>query len=155
MTLAVRKITTRNKVKGAGVGRLDDLRRSNFQRLVDRYGAASLAKRLGLTGPSYIGQLLSGRRPLSEKTARKFEEKLGLTVRSLDIEGDGGPIPFVGTDNVLLADSIRVLGELIEQEKVRPAPEKFAELVSMVYAQAVQSGRLDHDHARRLVKLIK
>ena len=136
------------------MGQLDDLRRTNLQRLVDRYGASSLAKRLGHSGPSYLGQILRGERPLTEKTARKFEEKLGLTTRSLDADASG-IVPFEGTSPALMADTVRAVGEILEQEKIRPAPAKFAELVAMVYEQSAAAGRVDLEHARRLIKLLK
>ena len=136
------------------MGHLDDLRRSNFKRLVDQYGAASVAKRLGLSGPSYIGQILTGRRPLTEKTARKFEERLGLTPRALDAEANG-VVPFVGTSPQLMAETVRAIGDILEHEKVRPPPTKFAELVAMVYEHSAKNGRVDLEHARRLIKLLK
>lgn len=135
------------------MGHLDDLRRANFKKLVDRYGAASLARRLELSGPSYIGQILTGRRPLSEKTARKFEEKLGLTPRYLDSQND--VVPFEGTSPTLMAEAVRAVGEILEHEKIRPQPAKFAELVAMVYEQSVKVGHVDLEHARRLIKLLK
>ena len=49
-------------------------RLKNLKLLVRQWGGpASLAKKLKLSGPSYLSQLLSGHRPITEKTARKFE----------------------------------------------------------------------------------
>ncbi|MFM7737795.1 MAG: helix-turn-helix domain-containing protein, partial [Planctomycetota bacterium] len=59
----------------------------NLRVLVGRHGgASSLAKKVQLSGPSYISQILSGVRPLTEKTARKFEAQLGLPMGWLDDE---------------------------------------------------------------------
>lgn len=54
--------------------------------LVDRYGGqAHLASALGIA-PAYLYQMLSGRRPISEKSARKYEKKLSLQDRWFDTE---------------------------------------------------------------------
>jgi len=43
----------------------------NLRVLVSQHGGtSSLAKKVQLSGPSYISQILSGVRPLTEKTAR-------------------------------------------------------------------------------------
>jgi transcriptional regulator with XRE-family HTH domain len=136
------------------MARIDDLRRANFKKYVDKYGAASIAKRLNLSGPSYIGQILTGRRPLSEKTARKYEQELGLAPLSLDATSDT-ELPFEGTSGFLMAATIRALGELLEESKVEVAPGKFAELAALAYEQAAKDGRVDHEHIRRLIKLVK
>src|SRR5581483_7459172 len=90
-----------HKVKRGGTrvaSRIQEIRRARLQELVDKYGGAtSLSKRLGYADASYIGQMLTGRRPISEKTARGIEEKLSLTSRSLDTEL-GAEVPFAGLD---------------------------------------------------------
>ncbi len=56
----------------------EEMRREKLRELVNRHGSiARLADALGLT-PGYVSQILNKRRPITEKTARKFERALGL-----------------------------------------------------------------------------
>lgn len=134
--------------------KIQEVRRARLQELVDQYGASGLAKRLDHSGPSYIGQLLSGRRPMTEKTARAIEEKLGLTVRALDAL-PGEDAPFTNSDNAMVAASIRALGDALEETSTQIPPQKFAELVALIYEKAARAGRVDVEHVRRLLKLVK
>jgi SOS-response transcriptional repressor LexA len=53
-----------------------EIRRLRLKSLVDEYGTqASLARALDVA-PTYLRQMLVGERPISEKSARKFEPKL-------------------------------------------------------------------------------
>ena len=61
-----------------GLSALEERRRVRLRELIERYGSsAKLADALGCT-PGYISQLLTKRRPVTEKTARKFERTLDL-----------------------------------------------------------------------------
>lgn len=67
------------------------VRKENLRRYVDEHGGpSSVAKTLGLSGPSYVSQLsgAEANRPFSERTARKWEEKLGLPAHWFDVERD-------------------------------------------------------------------
>lgn len=133
---------------------IDEVRRERLRQLVEKQGgAASLAKLLGHSGPSYISQVLSGRRKLGEKAARKIEEQLDLEDRYFD--SADGELPFAGTDRSLIATVIRAVGQALAAEQVDVEPAKFAELVALAYEQAAPSGHIDVEHLRRLIKLLK
>ena len=67
-----------------GLSTIDEGRRERLRELADRHGSiARLADALGCT-PGYVSQLLNKRRPITEKTARKFEHTLGLPENWLD-----------------------------------------------------------------------
>lgn len=67
--------------------RLAQTRRSNLLRVAERYKTQrELAKVLGFSQPSYLSQLIGPRpsRPITERSARLFEARLGLALGSLD-----------------------------------------------------------------------
>jgi len=65
-----------------------EIRRINFQKIVDSYSNQDeLAEILGIT-PGYISQLVTGYRNMGEKTARKFENLLKIPTYSLDLIDD-------------------------------------------------------------------
>lgn len=129
-------------------------RRDNLSKLIDKWhGTTPLAKHLGLSGPSYLSQLAGGTRPFSEKTARKFEEKLGLPLGALDAM-EGAPAAFAGTDHSLIAASVRAVGEELGRHKITLSSQKFAELVAVVYEHAVSAnGKIDSVYISKVIKL--
>lgn len=62
-------------------------RRANLRLLIAKYDGQQLLARKLAYNKSYISQLVSGTKPyaISEKAARKIEEKLGLQSGWLDI----------------------------------------------------------------------
>jgi len=131
------------------------VRRESLKRLIDQYnGPTALAKRLGNVGASYLSQLASGKKPFTEKTARKIEKGLGLPQWALDADV-GAPLPFSGTDHSLIAAVVRAVGESLEKAKIQPGSTKFAELVAMVYEKAAQAGHIDLAYVQRLIQLLK
>jgi hypothetical protein len=65
-----------------------DIRRANLRLLADSCGGPSLlAAKLQLAHPSYLSQLIgpNPQRNVSERTARTYEEKLGLSAGWLDV----------------------------------------------------------------------
>jgi transcriptional regulator with XRE-family HTH domain len=131
------------------------VRRANLRRLVEQHrGPAAFAKRVGFkSGPSYVGQLLKGARPITEKTARKIEEELGLPEWSLDAL-PGEPPPFTGTDRTLIAAVIRALGDALEQSELKVGAAKFAELAALAYEHSHAGGRVDQAYIQNLIKLL-
>jgi hypothetical protein len=143
-------IARRKKQKGSRVPSAQETRRVNLQRLVDEHSASSVAKTMGWSGPSYVGQLLAGRRPITEKTARAIEEAFALAPRSLDsAPGEGLPI----SNSDFLAACIRSLGDMMQELNVQLSPAKMTELIVLVYEHSVKSGRIDLERIRRLLKL--
>lgn len=69
-------------------------RRLNLKTLIDDAGTAvGLAKRVGLSNGSYLSQLTNpnSNRSFTEKTARQYEEKLGLIDGWLDLPNSPRP----------------------------------------------------------------
>lgn len=131
------------------------VRREALKRLIaEEHGPTALAKRLGNVGASYLSQLASGKKPFTEKTARKIEKGLGLPQWTLDTE-NGAALPFAGTDHSLIAAVVRAVGEALEKAKIQPGSTKFAELVAMVYEKAAQAGHVDLAYIQRLIQLLK
>jgi hypothetical protein len=132
---------------------LTRVRRDALKRLIDEHGVSSLAKRLKLSGPSYLSQLVSGKAPFTEKAARKLETGLGIPLGALDTP-PGELLPFAGTDTTLIADAVRAVGEEAERTKIPLPPRKFAEAVSMVYERSVPVGKIDLQYVAKLIKLL-
>jgi hypothetical protein len=130
-------------------------RRMNLRTLVHQWGGpTSLAKKLRLSGPSYVSQLLSGSRPITEKTARKFEGQLGLAAGWLDADHDGHQGSQT-LDTTMITRVITLVATLVSERSVTVSPGQMAEITSIVYDDAVARGRLDDALAGRIVGLLK
>lgn len=119
-------------------------------------GPVSLAQRVGYSNASYLVQMIGPNptRPITEKTARKIEEKLELPRGWLDNETDiSQNLPAVIED--ILVDVVRLAGTIAEDAGVRLNPAKFAEVVALIYQDAQRRGTIDEDLARRLIHLAK
>jgi len=138
-----------------GTRDLSAVRRENLKRLVEaRGGPSSLAKLLGHAGPSFLSQLTTGRRIVSEKIARGIEDILGLPLGTLDVR-PGERVPFEGTDHALIASCVRAVGAELERAKIQASSQKFAELVALVYERAVVTGAVDLEHLRKILILLR
>ncbi|MCP1675478.1 SOS-response transcriptional repressor LexA [Natronocella acetinitrilica] len=62
---------------------ISEVRRERFSRLAEGMTQAELAETLDLA-PSYVWQMLNGKRNIGNKTARKIEQRLGLPTGHLD-----------------------------------------------------------------------
>lgn len=68
-----------------------EVRRDNLRKYIEEHGGpTSVARALGLSGPSYLSQLTTANRYryVSEKTAREYETKLGLPEGWFDVPRD-------------------------------------------------------------------
>lgn len=132
-----------------------EIRRANLRMLIAQWGGpSSLAKKLKLSGPSYLSQLISDNRPFTEKTARKFEAALDLSLGWLDQErmANGKPAPV---DDHLMTQAVLLMGTALEETGVSLPPVKFSNLVVMVYEEAVRTGSLNEDYVKRLIRLLR
>lgn len=135
---------------------LADRRRQNLKILVRKYnGPTALAKSLGLSGPSYISQIVgrTHRRNVTEKVARTLEAKLGLETGWLDQDHARPPDPEGGAPSV--AQAVHLVSSTAEAQHVTLSPTKLSELVALVYDQGVATGRLDEALTRRLLSLLR
>lgn len=144
-------------MRAAPVADVHDIRKKNLKALVQQWeGPTNLAKKLGYTGPSYVSQMVSGNRPITEKTARAIEGKAGLPAGYLDTVHPNGPtVRTAAVDTTLIAKVVSTVGTLLDEAGVHMAPPKFAELVSMVYEEAMRTGAVDEQFIQRIIKLVR
>ena len=134
---------------------LAELRRTNGRRVIEKFGGVGkVAARMGYSNPSFLVQIYGpnpSRKP-SEHTTRKMEQALNLPVGSLDEERASGEVsPELTT---LVADMIRLVGDTLEKEGVAVPPGRFASVVAMAYADAVEHGGVGREnHITGLVRL--
>lgn len=132
-----------------------EIRRTNLKVLIAQWGGpTSLAKKLKLSGPSYLSQIVGGSRPVTERTARKLEKELGLGSGWMDINHETDAKP-ASLDDSLVTRAILLVGTSLAEIGITVAPTKFAEIVTLVYGEAERSGRLDEQLAHRIVNLLK
>ena len=77
-----------------------DLRRDNLRRLIQQHdGPAALARRLGYKNAAFLVQMAGPHpsRPVTERTARGFEEKLKLPSGWLDAAPDAATPPVAAS----------------------------------------------------------
>lgn len=118
----------------------------------------TLAKRLGTT-KSWLSQLSTGHRPFSEKTARGFEKKLGLSSGWFDTEqGEAGQsrLPSQSSDDVSLPRVIAVIDSAVKAAG-KPAfrdDAKYGVFLELIYEDSKERGMPKDSWLLRLVKLI-
>jgi transcriptional regulator with XRE-family HTH domain len=129
------------------------MRREALRRLIDKHGGYEGLARLLEVSRSYVKQLEKGVRPITEKTARKIEEKLQLERWAMD-QPPGERVPFTSTDRALLAETMRAVSDALEREGMKVEPKKLANLVAEVYEHSIPLGHVDQDYIARLVQLL-
>lgn len=91
---------------------LTDRRRDTLRLIVEKRGGVSkVSKMLGYTNPSFMSHMIGPNptREITEKTARKFEDKLGLSHGTLD--GDApAPTPAKPADDTEARPGSRTSG---------------------------------------------
>lgn len=136
-----------------------DIRLANLKSLIVQWGGpTSLAKKLEFSGPSFLSQMVGGIRPLTEKTARKIEQKLGLAPGWMDQDHDtsGNTVRAAAIDDSLITKTVSLVGAKLQESNIQVRPDKFAELVSLAYGEACRSGgNLDENFVGRLVQLMR
>lgn len=130
-----------------------DVRRANLRTLIDKHhGPTHLAKLLGLSGPSFLSQIVSGHRELQEKTARRWEERLGLEPGWLDVERGLGDL--TAQEEVdLLVTVTHTVGALAESAGLDTKPSVFAQIVVLAYDDARSKGHIDEHFILSLLRI--
>lgn len=126
-------------------------RRENLRTLSRQWGGpTSLSKKLGHANGSYLAQLIGPRptREISEKTAREIEQRLGLPLGWMDAE-------HARLDDEALADVVRAVAAELRDAGLRPSPEKYATLAALAYDHLRLTGRVDDQHIRKLIALMR
>lgn len=130
-------------------------RRENLRRLIEQWdGPSNLAAKLGYSNASFLVQMAGPHpiRDVSERTARKIESKLDLPRGYLDKKPTGGK-PEVSTE--LVSTVVRYVGQACQDAGVRLTPEKFADVVAVLYQDAVENGKLREAFAKQIIQLSK
>jgi hypothetical protein len=145
----------------------NEVRRENLRDLIRRHeGPAALARRLGYRNAAFLVQMAGPNpsRPITERTARGFEEKLGLPAGWFD--RDAAPAPpstaaaaapaAAPIDSVLVTEVLRLVAESCETMGITLPHARFADVVALLYTEAVEEQRLPRpEHVQRLVNLLK
>lgn len=143
-------------IPGGTIVDKDVTRRRNLRALLAQWGGPeSLAKKLGWrAGGSYISQLLSGKRPFTEKTAHKIEKAVGLREGALDRNGEPGE-SAVEVDTALLAKAIVAVDDVLKSEKVRLTNEQRSRVIVKVYKESLNAKEINEANVREIVRLFK
>ena len=131
-------------------------RRENLRKLIDQWhGPGALGAKLGYSNASFLVQMAGPNptREVSERTARKVERALDLPVGWLDSEPEKEKAPVV--DTVKVSEVIRLVGQAVEEANVKLSASKFADVVSLAYADAQSAGGVRPDFIRQLIALTK
>ena len=119
---------------------LQKIRKTNLRALVREWeGPSNLARKLGYGGPSFVSQMLGTHKPVTEKTARLVEEKLDLPAGWLDTPHDEAK-NHGKVDMSLVSRILQVAGAALDDAGVRLAPSRLADLVVLLYDDAIAKG---------------
>lgn len=139
-----------------------DIRRANLRALIEQHGGVSrLSEKLGYRSPSFLVQQAGPNpsREVTEKSARRFEQVLGLEPGTLDRNptGTSAATASVAIDSGVISDVIRLVGTLMAREQVLvPAPERFADLLALAVTDTLEHGGVPREsHIRSVVRLLK
>lgn len=138
--------------------KLNQQRRENLRQvLIEQGGPASFAKKLGQAGPSFLSQMVNGHRVITEKTSRRIEQLAGKPEYWMDqphnsLEGMT-PTMSVRVDPSFVGAAVQMVAEIQQELKISLSPEKYGEIVNLVYENAQRTGSVDPDFSMRLVKL--
>ena len=135
----------------------EDVRRDNLRKLMQEHGASALSRKLGYKHPSFLTQLAGPNpsRRITEDSARRYERDLGLPSGWLDNAAPAATTTTEGS-TALVATVIRLVGAVLQGEKIDVQPARFADLVALAYVDAAEHGGAPREaHVRSLVRLMK
>lgn len=156
---------------------VNELRRKNLRALIAKHGGVSkLARDMGYSNPSFLSQMAGPKptREITEKSARKLEQAIGLVSGALDRDLSA-PAPGLAPTAqqlkaprasasagvqldgpaAMVADVIRLVGDACDAEHVAPSMSKFADVVAIVYQDAMGGAQPTEDRVRMLARLLK
>lgn len=137
---------------------LNKQRRANLRTVLrEQGGPVNFAKKLGQAGPSFLSQMVNGHRVITEKTCRRIEREAGKPIYWMD-QPHTSTESFafrqtVQVDPSFVGGAVKMVAEIQQELKITLSPEKYADIVNMVYEHAQATGKLDRDFSMRLVKL--
>lgn len=132
-----------------------DIRLDNLRLLIRQWeSAVSLAKELGHSNSSFLGQLAGPNptRTISEKVARKIEKTLNLSEGWMD-ESHSPENALQTSDDFLLA-CVAMVTACIQDARLTLNPEETAEITYLAWDDAKAKGRLDRRYVQTLVNVL-
>lgn len=133
---------------------MQSIRRENLRRLATQWGGVGkLAEKLGYANASFMVQMIGPNpiREVTERTARRTEETLGLPTGWIDTNTQDGP-PLHDTR---IVDLVRMVAAEIRQAGVTVDLEKFADVVALVYQHCESVGKIDPTYVKTIVGILK
>lgn len=138
---------------------LFDNRRTNLRMLIDQWGGPlPISRKLGYRNASFIVQMAGPNptREISERTARKIEEALGLAPGWLDAHPAGNNGDRVAVDMTLVSRAITAVAATADDFGIRLTPVKLGDIVALVYTDAeAHAGTIRHEFIKSIFNLIK
>lgn len=125
------------------------------QLLKDWSGPANLAAKLGYSNASFVVQMAGPHpiRAISEKTARRIEEKLGLPTGWMDQEHKPEKSKTVNESEVV--HIVRAVGAVLGDAGLSLPPDQFADVVALAYEHSRLVGKVDEAYIVKLVTLLR
>lgn len=141
------------------------IRRQNLQSLVSEKGTQEILADLLGVSPGYISQLTLGTRPITEKTARKYERALGLEAQwfdrphnPVDDRGDHGAPPeyrvledrgqFMTDAGLPQKHRIEIIGLLQILIRLEPKHLRILHTIALAFLNSAKKG--DHHGTENL-----
>lgn len=137
---------------------MTEIRRENLRAVVEKNGGVTkVSKVLGYTNASFLSQQIGPNptREITEKSARAYEQKLGLPVGTLDGRAEVSA-PATAGDLSLVATTITLVGSVLKTEAVETSIDRFAQIVALALQDAAEHGGHPREgRIRDVVKLLK
>lgn len=134
-----------------------EVRKANLHLLLERHnGPSNLARALGYNGPSYLSQMASGHRHITEENARRVERELALDDGWMDVEHTADEVapPTQPLCTSLLREVVQHVASALDESGIKLSPAKLSEFIVMVYEEAAESGRIDARFISKTVRLM-
>lgn len=136
---------------------IQETRRERLRRLFrDHGGASELSRKLGYSNPSFMAQVAGPNptRNITDKSARRYEKMLGLQEGWMDTPIDEPKVPVAPAAGAI-ADVIRLVGLIVQEEQVSLPPARFADVAALAVQDAIEQGGARESHIRSVVRLLK
>lgn len=141
------------------MGDVFERRRTNLRHLIEQWGGPlHLSQKIGYRNASFLVQMAgpNPNREVTERTARRVEEALGLPPRWMDSELGSMPNGHPAVDSRLVGRAAQVVAQTAEEGGLKLSPSLPGDLVALVYADAeAHGGSIRADFVDNLLKLIR
>ena len=144
--------------------KIHEIRRENMRDVVDKHpdgGTTAVAKRLGYRNASFLSQQIGPNptREITEKSARRYEEELGLPKGFLDVDRNTPAVdttPVLGITADLVADVVRLVGSVLQAEALVVQPKQFGDITALALTDAVEHGNKPREsYVKQVAQLLK